>query len=63
MNNLIFLQDRAIIEISGEDRKNFLQALITNDINKASEENLIFSVMLNAQGRFLYDFFIFEYDN
>jgi len=57
MNNL---QDRSIIEISGADRKKFLQGLVTNDVNKASANSLIYSVMLNAQGRFLYDFFIFE---
>jgi hypothetical protein len=53
-------KDRAIIEISGSERKKFLQGLMTNDINLISENNLIFSVMLNAKGRFLYDFFIFE---
>ncbi|MBP7709529.1 MAG: folate-binding protein YgfZ [Rickettsiales bacterium] len=58
MSNI--LKDRAIIEVAGDDRKKFLQGLITNDINKASEENLIYSAMLNSQGRFLYDFFIFE---
>jgi tRNA-modifying protein YgfZ len=58
MSNI--LKDRAIIEISGDDRKKFLQGLLTNDINKASEKNLIYSAMLNSQGRFLYDFFIFE---
>ncbi len=57
---MIQLSDRAIIEISGSDRKKFLQGLITNDINKTSENNLIYACMLNAQGRFLYDFFIFE---
>ena len=60
---MINLQDRTIIEIAGDDRKNFLQGLITNDINKASSTNLIYSAMLNASGRFLYDFFIFENDN
>ena len=58
MSNI--LDDRAIIEIAGEDRKKFLQGLITNDVNKASATNLIYSAMLNAPGRFLYDFFIFE---
>ncbi len=57
---LTLLNDRVLIEISGEDRKKFLQGLITNDINKASERNLIYTAMLNSQGRFLYDFFIFE---
>lgn len=59
INNLI-LKDRAIFEISGDDCDKFLQGLITNDITKASEENMIYSAMLNAQGRFLYDFFIFR---
>lgn len=60
MTNLITLAERAILEIAGDDRKKFLQGLISNDINKATENNLIYAVMLNAQGRFLYDFFIFE---
>ena len=63
MTNHSILKDRAIIELEGDDRKKFLQGLITNDVNKASEKNLIYSAMLNAQGRFLYDFFIFEIGN
>ena len=59
-NHLTKLETRAILEISGLDRKKFLQGLITNDVNKTSQEHLIFSAMLNSQGRFLYDFFIFE---
>lgn len=58
---MIELTDRAIIEISGSDRKKLLQGLITNNVEKASS-NLIYSAMLNSQGRFLYDFFIFEID-
>lgn len=57
------LEDRTIIEISGEDSKKFLQGLITNDINQLSAKNLLFSAMLNAKGRFLYDLFIFEINN
>jgi len=58
-----FLQSRAIIEISGTESKKFLQGLITNDINKISTNNLIYSAALNARGQFLYDFFIFEKDD
>lgn len=60
MTNHIILSDRSIIEIKGIDRKSFLQGLLTNDINKISDGSLIYSAMLNAQGRFLYDFFLFE---
>jgi len=60
MTSELPLIDRAIIEISGSDRKKFLQGLISNDANKINNKALIYSVMLNSQGRFLYDFFIFE---
>lgn len=53
-------ENRAIIEIKGEERKKFLQGLVTNDVEKASSSNLIYAIMLSPQGRFLYDFFIFE---
>jgi folate-binding Fe-S cluster repair protein YgfZ len=49
MTQTITLKDRSILEITGADRKKFLQGLITNDINKATEKNLIYSAMLNAQ--------------
>ncbi len=57
---MLLLNDRKIIEISGQDRYKFLQGLITNDIYKSRSDNLIYSAMLNAKGRFLYDFFIFS---
>jgi folate-binding protein YgfZ len=62
MNQITNLKSRSIIEVCGEDRKKFLQGLITNNINKANLENLIYAAMLNSSGRFLYDFFIFEKD-
>ena len=52
--------DRKIIEISGPDRKSFLQGLISNDINYLKSDNLIYSLMLTATGNFLFDFFISE---
>lgn len=62
MTNLIQLKDRKIFKIFGSDRKKFLQGLVTNDVFKASDKNLVYCAMLNNQGRFLYDFFIFEKD-
>ncbi|MES2676789.1 MAG: hypothetical protein V4612_00545 [Pseudomonadota bacterium] len=56
------LKNRCIISIVGEDRKTFLQGLLTNDINKVSETQAIYTFMLSPQGRFLYDFFIIEKD-
>ena len=49
------LNHRSIIEISGTDRYDFLQGLLTNDIIK-SRNGIIYSAMLNPKGRFLFDF-------
>jgi folate-binding protein YgfZ len=56
-------QDRAIIKITGSDNVSFLQGLITNDLNKLAKSELLFSCFLTGNGRFLYDFFIFENDD
>ena len=44
--------------ISGEDCAEFLQGLITNDINKCKENSPIYACLLTPQGKFLADFFI-----
>ena len=51
------------IEIQGEDSENFLQGLITNDINKCNKENSIYACLLTPQGKFLADFFISKIDD
>ena len=57
---MFLLKDRAIVEISGRDRQEFLQGLITNDIKLANSQNMIYSAFLNGAGRFFSDFFIHE---
>lgn len=53
------LPDRAVLEISGADRAGFLQGLISNDVRLLGDaQPAIFAAMLNAQGRFLFDFFL-----
>lgn len=61
---VIKLLDRTVIEITGSDRKQFLQGLITNDILQLEPQEMLYSCMLSNKGRFLYDFFIFcDQDN
>ncbi len=50
------------LSIEGENSSEFLQNLITNDINKCSEDNILYSCLLSPQGKFLSDFFIFKKD-
>jgi hypothetical protein len=58
IKNVYILDDRAILYINGEDTKEFLQNLISNDINKVSEANTCFTSLLSPQGKFLYEFII-----
>ena len=50
------------ISIEGEDSTEFLQNLITNDINKCVKEKFLYSCLLTPQGKFFSDFFIFKKD-
>ena len=52
------LDDRGLLYINGEDAKPFLQNIITNDINKVTENNSCFSALLTPQGKYLFDFII-----
>jgi folate-binding protein YgfZ len=57
-NEIIILEDRSLISITGEDVREFLQNIITNDIKKVNKNNSIFSALLSPQGKYLYEFFI-----
>ena len=50
------------LSIEGKDSTEFLQNLITNDINKCTEESFLYSCLLTPQGKFISDFFIFKKD-
>jgi folate-binding protein YgfZ len=52
------LPNRGVLFIEGEDRLEFLQGLISNDINKVTESEAIYSAFLTPQGKFICDFFI-----
>ena len=54
--------DTRFINIAGDDRQEFLQGLITNDINACNRNNPIYSCILSPQGKFLADFFVIELD-
>lgn len=56
------LKNRGLIHVEGDDRYDFLQGLISNDIHKVKENKIIYSCLLTPQGRFLHDFFIHEGD-
>jgi folate-binding protein YgfZ len=59
MNNRVYiLEDRSLIYINGEDSKDFLQNLISNDINKVTDNSSCFASLLTPQGKFLFEFIV-----
>jgi folate-binding protein YgfZ len=52
------LDHRALFVLSGEDRRSFLQGLVSADVDQATEQRGLYGAFLTPQGKFLYDFFI-----
>ena len=55
------LEDRGIIYIEGPDTKNFLQNIITNNLDKVSDNQSIYSSLLTPQGKYLFDFILVKH--
>jgi len=56
----VILQHRTVITVGGEDRNEFLQALVSNDVAKIAPNRTIWAALLTPQGKFLHEFFMFE---
>jgi len=65
MKNKYFFNHKnsRFFKVSGEDSITFIQNLITNDINKCKNNQIVYSCLLTPQGKFLADFFIFKNDD
>ena len=60
-NKVYILEDRAVLYVNGLDSKDFLQNLISNDINKVSDKSSCFASLLTPQGKFLYEFIVVKH--
>ena len=60
-NKVYILEDRGLLYVSGYNVKEFLQNIITNDINAVSENNSCFAGLLSPQGKYLYDFIVVKH--
>jgi folate-binding protein YgfZ len=56
--DLIALPSRTVIAVGGDDRINFLQGLVSNDVTKLAPGGAVWAALLTAQGKFLHEFFI-----
>ena len=61
MQKVYILEDRGILFINGADANEFLQNMISNDINKVNEVNSCFASLLTPQGKFLFAFIIVKH--
>ena len=57
---IIKFKNRVLLEIKGEDSRDFLQSIVTNNIDLISNTRSIYSALLTPQGKYLYDFFLFQ---
>ena len=57
------LSSRALIHIGGPDWRDFLQGLITQDVENLNPGTLRFAALLTPQGRLIYDLFLFGLDD
>jgi folate-binding protein YgfZ len=58
-----FLDDRAVLAISGPQARDFLQGLVTNDVaGGLAPGTALYTALLSPQGKILFDFFVTEGD-
>ncbi|KRY09901.1 putative transferase CAF17 -like protein, mitochondrial, partial [Trichinella patagoniensis] len=54
------LNNRKILKVTGPDRMALLQLVLSNDVLLLNEQRSLYSLMLNKQGRIMYDVLLFE---
>jgi hypothetical protein len=54
----VILETRGLIRASGPDTRDFLQGMVSNDMDKLAPERALWAAFLTPQGKFLHDFFL-----
>ncbi len=62
-SEVIILEDKGFIQVNGPEAKDFLQNIVTNDLQKVTNKLTIFSSILTPQGKYLFEFFILKLKN
>lgn len=56
----VMLPERGLVTVGGEDRAEFLQGLVSNDVTHVGRARVIWAALLTPQGKYLHDFFVAE---
>lgn len=62
MSDATLLPDRALIRVSGEDVRGFLQGLVTQDVSAVRPDTPLWAGLLSPQGKALFDFILWADD-
>tara|TARA_Y200000002_G_scaffold148104_1_gene122388 strand:+ start:185 stop:1036 length:852 start_codon:yes stop_codon:yes gene_type:complete len=62
-NKIFKFNKSSLILIEGNDKFDFIQGIISNDIKFLKKKKSIYAAILSPQGRYLYDFFITNHNN
>jgi hypothetical protein len=57
------LADRAVLHLSGDDVRGFLQGLVTHDLNELAPDHPLWTALLTPQGKALFDFILWAEDD
>ena len=60
-NKIYILDDRGLLYIQGDDIKEFLQNIISNDIHKVTDNFSCYASLLTPQGKYLFDFIVLKH--
>ena len=60
LRQAVLLEERGVLAVGGPQRREFLQGLISNDVEKIAPSHAIYGALLTPQGKFLFEFFIAE---
>lgn len=52
------LDDRGVLALSGPEHRDFLQGLVSNDIDRLDPDRALYAGLLTPQGKFLHDFLL-----
>ncbi|MBT4711548.1 MAG: folate-binding protein YgfZ [Alphaproteobacteria bacterium] len=61
-NTFTMLPGRGLLGVGGGDAIEFLQNLVSNDVEQVGADTSVYGLLLTAQGKFLHDFFIARLD-
>jgi len=57
------LDSRAVLAVSGDERTDFLQGLVTNDVTRLAPTCPVYAGLLTPQGKLLFDFLLWTRDD